>query len=123
MVEPTLREILDAVNKVSSKLTLIESQVMDLRSDRDDHEKRIRSVEQRTDEGRRIDALETRITQHDAAFTKLGERIGSLEAGVFNVEKSVEKLQTPKTAPVTYAAVILSAVSIMVVVIFGIVNL
>lgn len=123
MPEPTLREILDAVNKVSSKLTLIESQVMDLRSDRDDHEQRIRSVEQRTDEGRRIDALETRITQHDAAFTKLGERIGSLETGAFGLEKSVEKLHTPKTAPVTYAAVILSAVSIVVVTIFGIVNL
>ena len=123
MPEPTLRDILDAVNRVSTKLTLIESQVSDLRSDRDDHEKRIRLVEQRTDETRRIDALEVRVTQHDAGFTKLGERLGAVESGLFNLDKVVEKLHAPRAPVVAYVAVILSAVSIVVVTVFGIVNL
>lgn len=123
MDDPLLKQILDGVNDVKANLRIIESQVTDLRSDRDDHEKRLRNVEARTDETRRIDALETRVTQHDAAFTKQGERVGSLESVVTAVEKSVERNATPRIHPIAYVSAGLSAISVIVVALFAVANL
>lgn len=123
MEDPLLRQILDGVNDVKANLRVIEAQVTDLKNDRDDHEKRLRQVEARTDEGRRIDALEVRVTQHDAAFTKQGERVGIVESELSNVEKAMERNATPKVHPVAYLSAGLSAISIIVVALFAVANL
>ena len=105
MSDATLNDILAAVNGVSSKLVVIESQVNDLRDDRNDHERRLRTVEQRTDETQRINALDTRVTQHDAAFTRVGERLGSIETAVVNINETLAARPTSLSVISVIAAV------------------
>lgn len=120
MEDPLLRQILEGVNDVKANLMVIEAQITDLKSDRDDHESRLRRVEARTDESRRIDALETRVTQHDAGFTKQGERVGAVEQQMMNADKALDRLATPKIHPIAYISAGLSAVSIVVVALLAI---
>lgn len=122
MPEPTLQSILDAVNSVGTKLSIIEAQVHDLRSDRDDHEARLRGVEQRTDEGRRIDGLEIRVNQHDRIMTSHVERIGRIESDVPSIKKQVEQatldLKPRRIDPIALVGVLVAASAIILTLIF-----
>ena len=75
----------------------------------EDHELRIRAVESRADVSRRMDSIEDRMNAHEAHFTRIGERLGALEA------KSTSRLN-----PVAVAGVIAAFISITVALVLGV---
>lgn len=72
-IEVSAGEIRSGVQELTGAVGRLEKIV-------EDHEDRLRRVEERADTTSRLDAVEGRVTDHDHAFTKQGERIGRLEA-------------------------------------------
>lgn len=139
MSEPTAMELLNAINglgnRLDARLAVMESQLTELRADNKDLENRVRVVEQRTnlidrvnaldekierqriDQANAIKAIESRVTQHDAAFSSANERIGENTIGLGAVKERIDASAPPKAHPVAWAAVVLSALAIVVTVV------
>lgn len=111
------QQMYDIVLRVERAAESLAAGVVQLQSIIEDHETRIRMVESRADEGRRIDALEARVTQHDNAFTRQGERLGGAEQQLTAIAHQVEKQEPARTPAIAVVAAILSALSIVVIVV------
>lgn len=68
-----------AAERIANEVGTLTSTVGRLEDLFADHENRLRVVESRTDLARRMEGAESRLAQHDAAFTKQGERVGAIE--------------------------------------------
>jgi len=88
--------------------------LLNLKDVAEDHEDRLRAVESRADVETRIVNLENRISQHDAAFTKVGERIGSVDSSVSAINAREKARISPWVAASVIAAVASAVVNIFI---------
>jgi chromosome segregation ATPase len=100
-------EMLTRMERVTDKLV---DSMSNLKEMAEDHEDRLRAVESRADVETRIIGLETRVSQHDAAFTKTGEKIGSVETEIATLQGH----HAAKVSPWVVATVVAAFASIVV---------
>lgn len=82
MVTISAKQMFEMITRMETVTTNLVNGLNTLKEVADDHEDRLRVVEARSDAEKRLEALETRLSMHDAAFTKQGERLGKLESWV-----------------------------------------
>lgn len=139
MPEPSTSELLAAINglgaRMDTKFEGVEAQLKDMRSDLGDHETRIRTVEKATNIVDRLVSIDekverlredqaainkehgARITQHDAAFSSINKQVGENTTGLSSVKEVIAADAPPKAHPVAWAAVVMSALSVVVVIV------
>lgn len=110
LVTITAQQMFEMITRMETVTNKLVSGLDTLREIADDHEGRIRVVEQRADAEKRLDILETRVTQHDSAFTKQGERIGVAETEVRNLKEKF----AGKATPAIITALVISGTSVLI---------
>lgn len=103
------KEMYDVVKRVELAAQSLATSVTAIKDIVQDHEQRLRIVEQAGDVSRRQDLLEQRVNSHEIAFTKHGERIGALEAQMAS-----------RLNPIAVASVVAAFTSIVVAALFGV---
>ena len=79
LVTITAQQMFDMLTRMEKVTDKLVDSLSNLKEIAEDHEDRIRVIESRADTVKRLDMLEERVTQHDMAFTKHGERLGKVE--------------------------------------------
>ena len=105
-------EMLTRMEAVTNKLV---DGLGNLKEIAEDHEDRLRVVEASAGAEKRIDDLSDRVTQHDAAFSKINERVGGIE-GVMAGQKA------SKISPVAVAGVVAAFSAIVVNIIIALIK-
>lgn len=96
LVTITAQQMFEMLTRMEAVTNKLVDGLSNLKEIAEDHEDRLRVVEARAGAEKRIDALSERVTQHDAAFTKMSERLGT-------VEGALEGAKSAKTSAVTTA--------------------
>lgn len=109
MMTVSAKEMYDVVQRVERAAQSLADSVTAIRDIVQDHEARLRIVEQAGDVSRRQDLLEQRVNSHEIAFTKQGERVGALEARLAS-----------RINPIAVASVVAAFTSIVVAALFGV---
>jgi hypothetical protein len=110
MVVITAQQMFEMMTRMEKVTNDLVSGLHTLKEVADDHEDRLRIVEQRADTEKRLEAIELRVTQHDAAFTKQGERLGVMETEV----RGLKDRWAGRTKPVVVASVVAAFLTIIV---------
>lgn len=109
MMTVSAKEMYDVVQRVELAAQSLATSVTVIKDIVQDHEQRLRIVEQAGDVSRRQDLLEQRVNSHEIAFTKQGERIGAIEARLAS-----------RVSPIAIASVVAAFTSIVVAALFGV---
>lgn len=88
LVTITAQQMFEMLTRMEAVTNKLVDGLTNLKEIAEDHEDRLRVVESRAGVEKRVDALSERVTQHDAGFTKMGERLGNLEGQLAGAQKA-----------------------------------